>query len=48
MRKPVTASTAATGAAVPAGSRDRRAQELVCLALVLGLLAIVFRIASIW
>jgi hypothetical protein len=48
MRKPVTAAPAATGAAVPAGSRDRRATELVCLALVLGLFAVVFRIASIW
>ena len=48
MRKPVTASAAATSAAVPAGSRDRRAVELVCLALALALLALVFRIASIW
>jgi hypothetical protein len=48
MRKPVSASTAATNAAVPTGSRDRQAIELVCLALALGLLAIVFRIASIW
>jgi hypothetical protein len=44
MRKPITATTAA----LPAGSRDRRAMELVCLALALALLAIVARIASIW
>jgi hypothetical protein len=47
MRKPVTAS-GATRAALPAGSLDRRPMELVCLALVLALLALVFRIASIW
>ena len=47
MRKPMT--TAAAGTSVlPAGSQDRRAMELVCLALVLALLAIVVRIASIW
>jgi hypothetical protein len=48
MRKPMTAAAAATSAAVPAGSRDRRAMELVCLALVLALAAIVVRIAIIW
>jgi hypothetical protein len=48
MRKPVTASAAATREAVPAGSRDRRAMELVCLTLALAMLAIAFRIASIW
>jgi hypothetical protein len=48
MRKPVTASAAATRAALPAGRLDRRPVELVCLALVLALLALVFRIASIW
>ena len=47
MRKPLTAAAAGTSA-VPAGSRDRRAMELVCLALVLALLALVVRIASIW
>ena len=41
MRKPVTASAAATRAAVPAGSLDRRPVELVCLALTLALLALV-------
>ena len=47
MRKPMTTASAGTGA-LPAGSRDRRAVELVCLALALALLAIVVRIASIW
>ena len=45
MRKPVTAAAAVTSAA---GSRDKRATELVCLTLALAMLAIVFRIASIW
>jgi len=48
MRKSVTAAAAATSAAPPAGGRDRRAMELVCLTLALAMLAIVFRIASIW
>jgi hypothetical protein len=48
MRKPMTSTAAATNAVPPAGSRDRRAMELVCLALALALLAIVVRIASIW
>lgn len=48
MRKPVPAPAAATSAAVPAASPDRRCIELVCLALALALLAIVVRIASIW
>ena len=47
MRKPAITATAETSAALPA-SRDRRAVELVCLALALGLLAIVARIASVW
>jgi hypothetical protein len=48
MRKPATASAAATTAFPPAGSRDKRPVELVCLALVLALLALGSRIASIW
>jgi hypothetical protein len=44
----MTAAAAATSAAVSAGSRDRRAAELVCLTLALAMLAIVLRIASIW
>ena len=46
MRKPVNAA-AASSAALPAGSRDKRTVELVCFALALALLALVFRIASI-
>ena len=48
MRKPIPAAAAASGVSLPAGSRDRRAMELVCLALALALLATVVRIASIW
>lgn len=48
MRKPATASAAATTAFPPAGSRDKRPAELVCLALALALLALASRIASIW
>ena len=48
MRKSVTASVAATSARLPAGSPDERTVELVCLALALALLALGFRIASIW
>ena len=47
MRKPLAAAAAGTSA-LPAGRQDRRAMELVCLALVLALLTIVVRIASIW
>jgi hypothetical protein len=48
MRKPAAASVAARKAPVPAGSRDDAPVELVCLALVLALLALACRIASIW
>ena len=48
MRKPVTAFVAATAAGRPAGSPDKQSVELVCLALAVALLALVFRIASIW
>ena len=48
MRKPVIASAATTRAAVPAGSLGRRPVELVCLALMLAVLVLVLRIASIW
>lgn len=48
MRKAMSAAAAATNAVLPAGSRDRRAMELVCLALALALLVVVVRIASIW
>jgi hypothetical protein len=48
MRNPDTASVAARKASLPAGSRDNGPVELVCLALVLALLALACRIASIW
>ncbi|WP_291864953.1 hypothetical protein [Bradyrhizobium sp.] len=48
MRKPVTASTATASPRQPAGSRDQRSVELVCVTLGLAMLAIVLRIASIW
>ena len=48
MRKPVTAAAVAIGAALPAGSRDKSSVELVCLTLVVALLALAARIASIW
>jgi hypothetical protein len=47
MRKPA-APVAASKASVPAGSRDDGPVEVVCLALVLALLALACRIASIW
>jgi hypothetical protein len=43
MRKPDVVSTAASKR-----SRDEACQTLVCLALTLALLALVFRIATIW
>jgi hypothetical protein len=48
MRKPAAASVAARKAHLPAGGRDDASVELVCLALVLALLALACRIASIW
>ena len=48
MRKPVTASAAPTSGSLPAGGRDKRSVELVCGALALALIALTFRIASIW
>jgi hypothetical protein len=48
MRKPTTAPASAGSAALPAGSRNKSSAELVCLALVLALLALAARIASIW
>lgn len=47
MRKPIPAGSAATGVPLPAGDRDRRSVELVCLTLALALLALAARIASI-
>jgi hypothetical protein len=48
MRKPAAASVAARKAHLPAGGRDDASVELVCLALLLALLALACRIASIW
>jgi len=48
MRKPLTAQAAATSANLPASSRDKGSVELVCLTLVLALLALAVRIATIW
>jgi hypothetical protein len=48
MRKPDGPSIAAREASLPAGSGDNAAAQLVCLALVLALLALALRIASIW
>jgi hypothetical protein len=48
MRKPAAASVAARKAHLPVGGRDDASVELVCLALVLALLALACRIASIW
>jgi hypothetical protein len=48
MRKPAAASVAAKKNFEPAGSQHDAAVKLVCLALMLALLALAFRIASIW
>ena len=47
MRKADTAAVAGQPPR-PAGSRDQRPVELVCLALALALVALFARIASIW
>ena len=48
MRKPEAALVAAKKPSLPAGNRADTPVELVCLALALALLALAFRIASIW
>jgi hypothetical protein len=48
MRKPDAVPLAATKASLPRGSRDDAPAEVVCVALVLSLLVLAFRIASIW
>jgi hypothetical protein len=48
MRKPAGASVVAQNESVPAGRRGDAPVELVCLALTLALLALAFRIASVW
>ena len=46
MRKPDAASVATSKASLPAGSRADAPAELVCLALVLALFVLAFRIVS--
>jgi hypothetical protein len=48
MRKSAAAPVAAQDASLPSGSRDHAPVQLVCLALALALLALAFRIATIW
>jgi hypothetical protein len=48
MRKPAAATVAARKASPPAGSSDRAPVELVCMALVLALFVLAFRIAMVW
>jgi hypothetical protein len=52
MRKPgsaaAVAGNAASKAPVPAGRLDQAPAKMVCLALALALLALAFRIATIW
>jgi hypothetical protein len=48
MRKPEAAPVAARITSLPAGSPGNTPLELVCLALVLALLALAARIASVW
>jgi hypothetical protein len=48
MRKPDAAAAAARKTGLRAGQRDDAPTELVCIALLLALLALALRIASIW
>jgi len=48
MRKPEVAAVAASKISSPAGNPDRAPVELVCLALVLAVVVLAFRIASTW
>jgi hypothetical protein len=48
MRKPDAASVAASKTSLPAGRRSDAPTEVVCVALLLALLALGSRIASIW
>jgi hypothetical protein len=48
MRKPAAPASATRKAILPAGGRDDAPAGLVCLALVLALLVLAFRIASVW
>jgi hypothetical protein len=48
MRKPGVAAVAASKVSLPAGHPARAPAELVCLALLLAVVVLAFRIASIW
>jgi hypothetical protein len=48
MRKPAAPAVATRKASLPAGGRDDTPAELICLALVLALFVLAFRIASVW
>jgi hypothetical protein len=48
MRKPDAAAVAARKAALPAGRRGDAPTEVVCIALLLAVLTLASRIASIW
>jgi hypothetical protein len=48
MRKPEAASVAARKASLSAGSRDTAPVEVVCMALMLALVMLALRIATVW
>jgi hypothetical protein len=48
MRKSAAAHIAATDPSLPSGSQDHAPVRLVCLALTLALVALGFRIATMW
>jgi hypothetical protein len=48
MRKPETAPVAARKASLLAGNRDTASLEVVCMALMLALLVLALRIATVW
>jgi hypothetical protein len=48
MRKAAAPAISTRKASLPAGGRDDTPAGLICLALVLALFALAFRIASVW
>jgi hypothetical protein len=48
MRKPAAESATTTKACLLSGTRDEAPVQLVCLALMLALLVLAARIASVW
>jgi hypothetical protein len=48
MRKPAAETATAAKASLSSGRRDEASVQLVCMALVLALLVLAARIASIW